>query len=268
MLSTLFGRPRGIFIPCRTSGEFTIPNQEYTLLKHWFSQYNEPFLTLLEHITADYSTELTTIGSRALSTEPRWDQEWFTGLDAVIAYGLVRRLKPKKIIEIGCGHSTRFLAKAIADQSLTTEMIGIDPRPRPYLETLPITLYRTFLQGVPLSLFTDLTARDIVFVDSSHIGVPGSDVDRLFSAIIPMLPSGVYLHFHDIFLPHDYPAAWKNRGYNEQQVVIAALGGFRPIFASHYVRTYLNHRLADLPFSLDSPIENSLWLEKDVAALK
>ena len=50
----------------------------------------------------------------------RFEQEWFPRLDAVAAYTLVRRTRPRRILEIGCGHSSRFMAQAIADGDLGT----------------------------------------------------------------------------------------------------------------------------------------------------
>src|SRR5690606_15806406 len=40
---------------------------------------------------------------------PRWDQDWFPRLDGALAYCLARSLRPRRIVEIGSGHSTRFL---------------------------------------------------------------------------------------------------------------------------------------------------------------
>lgn len=85
-----------------------------------------------------------------------------------------------------------------------------------------------------------MEAGDILFIDSSHILMPGTDVDWLFNRVLPALPPGVLVHIHDIFLPDDYPADWAWRGYNEQQAIGPLLaGGFQPVFASHYARTRL-----------------------------
>ena len=50
-------------------------------------------------------------------------------------------------------------------------------------------------------------------------------------------PVGVRVHFHDIFLPHDYPADWGWRGYNEQLAVAALVvsGAYEVEFASAYL---------------------------------
>ncbi len=79
-------------------------------------------------------------------------------------------------------------------------------------------------------------------IDSSHVLMPGSDVDFLFGHVLPALPDGVFVHVHDIFLPDDYPGDWEWRGYNEQLAVLPLLlNGWTPIFASHYAAT----RMAD-----------------------
>ena len=98
--------------------------------------------------------------------------------------------------------------------------------------------------------------------------MPGSDVDWLLNRVLPGLPSGVLVHFHDVFLPDPYPAAWAWRGYNEQQALAPLLhgGAYECLFASHYVVTRLPDRLARgvlarLPHTAAAP-EGSLWLQK------
>ena len=116
--------------------------------------------------------------------------------------------------------------------------------------------------------YRDLAEGDILFIDSSHIAMPGTDVDFLVNQVLPCLPPGVLVHIHDICLPDPYPEEWGWRGYNEQQVVAPLLtgGGFRPVFSSHYVATRMQAALAagvvgQLPLRKGTP-ETSLWLEK------
>ncbi len=89
----------------------------------------------------------------------------------------------------------------------------------------------------------------MLFVDSSHILMPGSDVDFLFGHVVPGLPAGVLLHVHDIFLPDDYPADWAWRGYNEQLGVLPLLldPRWRPVFAGHYVATHMAEAVSQGP---------------------
>lgn len=197
---------------------------------------------------------------------PRWAQDWFPRLDAAVAYALVRRLAPRRIVEIGSGHSTRFLARAVADGGLTCRITAIDPAPRADLSAIAVDHRRQRVQDLAPEDVADLQAGDILMIDSSHILMPGSDVDFLLSRVLPLLPSGVFVHFHDIFLPDDYPAEWDWCGYNEQLGVLPLVrdAGWEVIFASRYVATrmadaFAECAVADLPL-MPETFESSLWL--------
>ena len=212
-----------------------------------------------------YAAELEAIGGNA-PPAPRWDQDWFPRLDAAAAYAVVRSTRPKRIVEVGSGHSTRFMARAVADGKLDTRITAIDPQPRASLAGLDVDWLKTPVQRVPA--FPALGPGDILFIDSSHQLKPGSDVDFLLNAVLPMLPAGVRVHFHDIFLPDDYPGDWTWRRYNEQAAVAALIerNFFSVEFASHALvsRTPEEIRgvLARLPL-VPGAIESSLWLTRN-----
>ena len=177
----------------------------------------------------------------------RWNQDWFPRLDAAAAYAIVRRHTPRRIVEIGSGHSTRFMARAVADGGLATGSSASIPRRAPPSRARRCThVHSGAGRGRP-GLFEGLAAGDILFIDSSHIAMPGTDVDRLFLDVLPRLPSGVLLHVHDILLPDAYPPEWEWRGYNEQIVVGALLqgGGWDLVFASRYAATRLGEAVAE-----------------------
>ena len=112
-----------------------------------------------------------------------------------------------------------------------------------------------------VALFERLEERDILFIDSSHRLEPGSDVEFLLQRALPCLAKRVRVHFHDIFLPDPYPAAWAWRRYNEQEAVDALVGqGYAVEFSSRQAGT-VNGVLAKLPLK-DGAIESSLWLRK------
>ena len=161
---------------------------------------------------------------RGPAPAPRFDQDWFPTLDAAAAYAMVGRARPARIVEVGSGHSTRFLARAIADAGLAAELVSIDPAPRAPLRGLPVRWIASVVQRRPRR-FGGLQAGDVLFIDSSHILMPGTDVDWLLNRVLPGLAVGVLVHFHDIFLPDPYPAAWAWRGYNEQQALAPLLQG-------------------------------------------
>jgi predicted O-methyltransferase YrrM len=268
-LSTALGLARrGFFIPYRHAGLVPPPGRRapYGALGAALKAQEFEFRTVLAAIEG-FARQFRTMKGPA--PEPRFEQDWFPRLDAAAAYALVRIIAPKHILEIGTGHSTRFMARAIGDGGLDCRIITIDPEPRTSVTGLKsVELMRATLQEVGRQFLEALVPGDILFVDSSHVLMPGTDVDLILNRALPMLPSGVFVHFHDIFLPDDYPAEWAWRGYNEQLGVaqLIAAGGYRPVFASHYVASRMRDslafmRAATLPL-LPGAYESSLWLRK------
>jgi hypothetical protein len=224
----------------------------------------EAMLTAVE----DYAPALMAIGGEP-PPQPRWTQGWFPRLDAALAYALVRARRPRRIVEVGSGHSTRFIARAAADAGLEVAITAIDPQPRADIARLPVRALRTDVRAAGTAPFAALEPGDLLIIDSSHVAMPGSDVDLLFNTVLPALPAGVLVHVHDIFLPDDYPPDWGWRGYNEQLLAATLLtgGAWRPLFASHYVATRMAARLgggplARLPLWPGVP-ETSLWMVRD-----
>jgi Methyltransferase domain len=261
-LATLLGRTRGFFIPYRYAA--TVEPCPYPPLEAHFARRVPAFESVLADIEW-YGERLLRL--RGPAPQPRFDHGWFPRLDAAAAYAMVCRARPARIVEVGSGHSTRFLARALADEALETELVCIDPAPRTPLRGLPVRWIEDVVQRAPEALFEELQASDVLFVDSSHVLMPGTDVDWLLNRVLPGLAAGVLIHFHDIFLPDPYPAAWAWRAYNEQQASAPLLQGpaYECLFASHYVATRLSDRLergvlAQLPRPAGP--ESSLWLQK------
>lgn len=200
--------------------------------------------------------------------EPRWNQDWFPRLDAAAAYAMVRRHAPQRIVEVGSGHSTRFMARAVADGRLATRITSIDPEPRAVLDGLRLDAHRTTLEDAGLEPFKTLEKGDIVFIDSSHKRSPGSDVDLLLGQVLPALAPGVRIHVHDIFLPAEYPEDWAWRQYNEQEPVAELIvgGAYEVEFASAWVvgthPEWLRQGvLGRLPL-VEGARESSVWMVK------
>jgi hypothetical protein len=111
---------------------------------------------------------------------------------------------------------------------------------------LPITLVRERVERLGLELFDGLQANDVLFIDSSHVATFGGDVCREFLEILPRLHRGVWIHVHDIFFPHDYPADWLielRQAWNEQYMLEAFLAfntAFKPALALHWL--WSDHR--------------------------
>jgi hypothetical protein len=260
-LPTVLGAsPRGWFLPHRYARLLPPPGNQppYPAIESLFRREEAAFTSVFDQIDS-HATVLE--GLKSLL-----DQSWFPSLDAAAAFALVREKKPRRIVEVGSGHSTRVLAKAMAGVG---EITAIDPAPRADIAGLPgVQIVPNTVQSAPLDVFAGLGAGDVLFIDSSHILMPGSDVDFLFGRVLPDLPKGALVHIHDVFLPFDYPPVWGWRNYNEQQGVLPLLttGAWRPLFASVWAERRMAERLAQsvvsrLPKRADA-MPASLWLEK------
>ncbi len=268
-LQTLLGLgARGFFIPYRYAAGITRDDVQagFPEIEALLAGRQDVFAGWLETM-GGYAEDFAAIGADT-PPEPRWNQDWFPRLDAAMAYTVTRHARPKRIVEVGSGHSTRFFARAVKDGGLETRIAAIDPAPRATLQGLPLELYRTTLQQAGTAPFDGLAAGDVVFIDSSHILMPGTDFAVFLGRILPRLPAGVNLHIHDIFLPDAYPETWAWRGYNEQLAVLPLMlgGGWEVEFASHYVATRMRAALAAsaagaLPLK-PGALESSLWLRK------
>ncbi|MDF1792007.1 MAG: class I SAM-dependent methyltransferase [Thalassobaculaceae bacterium] len=255
----------GVFVPHRYAASLRPPTG-YPVLEPLFAAARPAMAEVLSAI--DRYSDIVERFDGAAPPMPRWGQDWFPGLDGAAAYAIVRAGRPGRILEIGSGHSTRFMAQAVADGDLDTEIHCIDPAPRADISALKVRLRRKTLQDIDLTSLPDLVPGDVLFIDSSHLALPGSDVDLLFSEIIPGLEPGVLIHIHDVLLPDGYPKAWAWRAYSEHQVVAAwlAAGGLEPLFSSHFARTRLAGPVAQsaagrIPVS-PGAFETSLWCVK------
>lgn len=270
LLSAIGLLPRGFLIPYRGISEVPGPGEkaDYAAIESCFSASEDAFLAHLATIE-QYAEALEKLGGEP-PPAPRWAQDWFPRLDAAAAYAMVRRWRPRRIVEIGSGHSTRFLARAVTDAGFGTQITAIDPAPRASPAGLAIESLRIPVQHAGDAPFTGLVAGDLLVVDSSHVLMPGTDVDFILNRVLPVLPAGVLVHFHDIFLPGHYPVDWHWRGYNEQQAVatLISCGAYVPEFASAYIvsryaDTLRTGVLGRLPLVAGAH-ESSLWLRKTI----
>ena len=171
----------------------------------------------------------------------------FAYVDSEILYCMIRYLKPKRIIEIGSGNSTYLSAQAILknkEDNIVCQLEAIEPHPNDVLKAgFPglSNLIVKNVQDVPVSEFSKLKNTDILFIDSSHCLKIGSDVEYEILEILPRLNKGVVVHFHDIFLPKEYPKKWVMDGFrflNEQYMLQAFLtfnDSFEVLWASSYM---------------------------------
>jgi predicted O-methyltransferase YrrM len=196
-----------------------------------------------------------------------FENDFFSGFDAAVYYSLIRHLQPARIIEIGGGHSTRLAARAIARNG-NGRLTCIEPYPEPRLldANLSVEIIQKRVEEIEIDFFENLEAGDILFIDSSHSVKFGSDVCYEFLEVLPRLKRGVWVHVHDIFFPHDYPAEWlidRRLALNEQYLLEAFLAfnkNFVPQLANHW--TYLDHAdVASRLWSNDTRA-SSFWMKR------
>ena len=141
----------------------------------------------------------------------------------------MRATRPKVVVEIGQGMSTRIMASACRqnweESGEKTVLISIDPHARLELPRTVVGPWMTLevravgVQSCDPAVFQSLQPGDMLFVDSSHVFKYGSDVAFEFEHIYPQIPQGVVVHIHDVFSPFDYPKDWmteRKQFWNEQ----------------------------------------------------
>jgi len=200
------------------------------------------------------------------------DNPFYPYADAITLYAMIRHLRPRRIIEVGSGHSSCFILDT--NELFFQDGISctfIEPHAERLLAlTRPddhgrLEIVRKRVQDVARARFEDLGQNDILFIDSSHVSKIGSDVNYLVAEVFPALRRGVYLHIHDIFYPFEYPREWvyEGRAWTEAYLLRAFLA-FNPAFDivlfNSFLQRFHRDRLArDFPLCLRSE-GGSIWL--------
>lgn len=189
-----------------------------------------------------YKEKLKKISIKAPAEDyetPAWVNGWIPGLDSLTLYGMVTQKNPEIYFEIGSGNSTKFVHQAIKDNNLRTKIISVDPQPRRDIDKLCEKIYRVPCQDVDMSVFENLPADTVFFMDGSHQCFQNTDVTVFFTEIIPSFKKGLIWGIHDMNLPYDYDPRWFKRYYNEQYLMAAyLLGGAikdELLFATHLI---------------------------------
>lgn len=224
-------------------------NAKYTATLQRFLTLKDKLLAIPTHSSPD-------------STAPGWINDFIPGLDAVTLYSFVALNKPKRYFEIGSGNSTKFVKKAIDDHNLSTHILSVDPEPRASVNKICDTVIRQPVEETDLTIFDQLEANDILFVDNSHRCLMNSDVTVVFLEILPRLKPGVLIGIHDITLPWDYPPFYISRWYSEQYLLsvllLAGSSVYEVVMPSWYV-------------SIDSELSgmlDPLWKDPKMADVK
>lgn len=187
--------------------------------------------------------------------------------DAEVLYATVRARRPKRVLELGSGYSTMIIARALADAG-GGEHIVWDPYARSQLDHYATIVRRSAAQ-LPDDEVGQLGRGDVLFVDTSHAVKMGSEVNHVVLDVLPVLASGVAVHFHDIFLPWDYPHAFLTqlRVYWTEQYLLQAFLALNPDYDVLAALHALGRRFPDefarlIPSVRDGAAPGAIWLER------
>ena len=231
-------------------------------------------LDLLEEFEAIYSS-IDFPTTKSTTHRYYFENPAYSYSDAIMLNCMMRRVRPKRVIEVGSGYSScAMLDTNELFLNRSVRFTFIEPYPD-LLKSLvrkddlsAINIIEARLQDVSVDEFSSLSADDILFIDSTHICKTGSDVNFLLFEILPRLKSGVYIHIHDIFYPFEYPREWifGGRSWNEVYALRAFLQ-FNEAFKIVMMNTFLEHFheqrfAARMPLCLKNT-GGSIWLRRE-----
>lgn len=123
-----------------------------------------PAMLSLWHEIETYMQELSGTPVKAKSGY-YWDNYMYPNMDAVVYYGLLRKYRPNRVLEVGAGFSTHISSRALAENG-SGELHVIEPYPTPTLELLQKVITKQIVapvQNVPLSVFEELRSGDFLY---------------------------------------------------------------------------------------------------------
>jgi len=224
---------------------------------------------VLEGLGKQYRTEYDSFPRNAASAPPNGfflDNGMFGSVDAELLYAMVRKHKPARVVEVGAGWSTYLITEALeknAAQGHPSQHIVVDPVAPGFVYEIPgIELIREKLQDT--AVLADLRPGDFLVADTSHVFVPGHEIDLILQTMEKLV--GVWVHFHDMFLPEGYPEQWADRHYDEQEHVESFLlehPEWQIVLAANYLHTQASSLLSEniKSYAPARPIgPGSLWL--------
>lgn len=183
-------------------------------------------------------------GLEALATHadgPRgyaMDNPSLTRGDAACLWTAVSELQPTRLMEVGCGWSTRLIRAAINAANLPCELIAIDPAPAVEIDEVVDAWLDQPVQEIPLADFDMLRGGEMLVLDTTHTAFPGGEVLHLYQRVLPRLNPGVVVGVHGVRLPEEYHEDERAQGFAEQALLQAFLtrnAGVEILFASGYL---------------------------------
>lgn len=202
-----------------------------------------------------------------------FENNYYSYTDGIILYSMMRHFKPRRIIEVGSGYSSALMMDVndiFFNNRINLNFIEPYPERLNSLMTASDRAYATVLekpvQDIDLYFFEKLEKGDILFIDSSHVSKCASDVNFILFEILPVLNSGVLIHFHDVFYPFEYPKDWVLSGWNwnEDYFLKAFLmynNNFEIRFFANYLHQHHKECMSAMPLTYLNTGGN-FWIEK------
>lgn len=260
-------------------GHFYSPYPDLDEISGRYDALSDPTKTVLPGLDLCIEQQLANLNSFIEMDRPTLaelefdsDNDAYRAGDAMVLVAQIIAETPKRVVEIGSGHSTALIQQLIRKKDLDIEHLVIDPYPELIFGLLgpePIQgleLKREPLQAVDPSLVEVLSEGDILFVDSSHVSKAGSDVNALLFEWLPRLPVGVRVHFHDIQFPFESRWDWITQGRVwTESYLLRAFMSFNTQFEITFFTDQLNKQYAGRIEQLGSEFEksgSSLWIRR------
>lgn len=236
-------------------------------------ELNEPVQLELLTIFFKFSSAFSFPANKSQNTRYYYENPMFGFNDGFVLFCFLKHFRPKRIVEIGSGFSSALMLDVAETESMHIDFSFIEPYPDNLNHLLrkadreSIRVHEKRVQDVDLSLFKELVANDILFVDSSHVLKIGSDLSTIFFDIFPLLNPDVIVHIHDIWWPFEYPKNMIDEGrlWNESYIVRSFLQ-YNERFEILFFSSFLEYKHGDL-IKANMPGYSdingkSLWLRK------
>jgi predicted O-methyltransferase YrrM len=253
------------YIQSRKEPEKQVPginlneNYQYELLTEYSQFYKD--LPFPVHQNSDYRYY--------------FDNIWFGSTDAIFLHSFLRKEQPKRIIEVGSGFSSAVILDTIDRFYVQKpDVTFIEPYPDRLNSLLRdsdqerVKLIEGKVQDVSPNVFSTLEAGDLLFIDSSHVVKCNSDVFFLLFEILPLLKPNVFVHFHDVFYPFDYPSDWLKIGrYWNENYFLRAFLSYNSKWSIQFFNSYAQFRFGDflkekMPLCTQDP-GSSLYIKRN-----
>jgi hypothetical protein len=220
--------------PLYPPGHYYSPNPSVEDIKRALTVSGEPAgvdLHAEEQLTLARNLDLR------FPAEGRWgaSNEWFRAADAAVLRAMLLHVRPTSVVEVGSGHSTAVILDTADSDLPGLSLTCIEPHADRLRSLLRpgdrVRLIERPVQDVaPQEIASMVSPGGFLFIDSTHVAKPGSDVLHLMLDTLPLLPVGTFVHLHDIFWPFEYPEDWLREGRYWNEL--------------YFLRAFLSHNTA------------------------